>query len=239
MVKEFFMDSATFQLHPVSRERASDSVMQILRESIFSGIFLPGERLNTAELARKLDVSVAPIRDALNRLESEGLIEIRPRSGTFVSSLTAREVRETFEIRAALEGLAVDLAIVNLDREHIAKFRQILRDLEIPVTGEKDRVFHEQKNGEFHSLLVELSGNGKLIQMYRQLKAHITIARVHYRGGNWVARMNKERTEHRRIFAALVARDAEKTKQLIKAHVLGAASRLTEDLVNLSGERSS
>jgi DNA-binding GntR family transcriptional regulator len=225
------MDPHNSQLKPVARGRTSDSVLQVLRDSILSRVFLPGERIHTADLARKLEVSTAPIRDALNRLEAEGLIEIRPRSGTFVSNLTAREVRETFEIRAALECLAVDLAITNLDEDTLSKFRELIRVMELPVSGEAQRSLHEQKNSEFHTLLVDLSGNRKLIQMYRQLKAHITIARIHNSRAAWHGRVSKERAEHRKILAALEARDGEAAKRLIKIHVLGASSRLTEDLV--------
>jgi GntR family transcriptional regulator, rspAB operon transcriptional repressor len=98
------MELSNFKPQPVPRERTSNSVLQVLRDSILSGVFVPGQRLNTSELAQKLDVSVAPVRDALNRLQSEGLIEIRPRSGTFVSEISPREVRETFEDQPA-EGI--------------------------------------------------------------------------------------------------------------------------------------
>jgi DNA-binding GntR family transcriptional regulator len=225
-----------FNPQPLSRERTSDSITQVLRDSILARVFLPGERLHTGELARKLGVSIAPVRDALNRLQAEGLIEIRPRSGTFVSNLTLREVRETFEIRAALECLAAELAVAHLEPENIREFREIFRALDRPIANERDRMLHEQKNSEFHTLLVSLSGNQKLIQIYRQLKAHITIARIHYQRGMWQKRMSRERMEHRRILAAIEARDGEKLQRLLKTHILSAASRLTSDLMEAAEE---
>jgi DNA-binding GntR family transcriptional regulator len=222
---------SNFKPQPVARERTSDSVLQVLRDSILSGVFVPGQRLNTSELAQKLDVSIAPVRDALNRLQSEGLIDIRPRSGTFVSEIAPREVRETFEVRAALECLAVELAIGNLSSDHINRLQELVKQMEVPVTDEGGKALHEQRNQEFHSLIVELSGNGKLIEMYRQLKAHIAIARIHYQRGVGQRRMQKVHSEHRRILSAFKTRDGERAKELLRSHILAAASRLTEDLV--------
>ena len=75
------------KISQVRIERASDSVFQILRESILTQVFRSGERLDIKDLTAKLGVSLTPVRDAINRLAAEGLIEIRPRSGTFVTDL--------------------------------------------------------------------------------------------------------------------------------------------------------
>src|ERR1700691_3921865 len=190
------MELSNFKPQPVPRERTSNSVLQVLRDSILSGVFVPGQRLNTSELAQNLHVSVAPVRDALNRLQSEGLIEIRPRSGTFVSEISPREVRETFEVRAALECLAVELAIGNLGADKINRLKELVNQMEAPVNDERGKALHEQKNEEFHSLIVESSGNRKLIEMYRQLKAYIAIARIHYQRGVGQRRMQKVHSEH-------------------------------------------
>jgi DNA-binding GntR family transcriptional regulator len=230
------MELSNFKPQPVPRERTSNSVLQVLRDSILSGVFVPGQRLNTSELAQKLDVSVAPVRDALNRLQSEGLIEIRPRSGTFVSEISPREVRETFEVRAALECLAVELAIGNLGADKINRLKELVNQMEAPVNDERGKALHEQKNEEFHSLIVESSGNRKLIEMYRQLKAYIAIARIHYQRGVGQRRMQKVHSEHRRIFAAVKNGDGERAKELLRSHILAGASRLTEDLVTAKGK---
>ena len=176
------------------------------------------------------------VRDALNRLQSEGLIEIRPRSGTFVSEISPREVREPFEVRAALECLAVELAIGNLGADKINRLKELVNQMEAPVNDERGKALHEQKNEEFHSLIVESSGNRKLIEMYRQLKAYIAIARIHYQRGVGQRRMQKVHSEHRRIFAAVKNGDGERAKELLRSHILAGASRLTEDLVTAKGK---
>src|SRR5215207_8491481 len=99
------------QVPKIQRERASDAVYQILRDSILTHVFEPGERLNVLELAEKLDVSQTPLKEAVNRLAAEGLIEIYPRIGTYVTDISPTVLAETFEIRTALECLAAEKAL--------------------------------------------------------------------------------------------------------------------------------
>lgn len=212
--------------------RASDSITQILRDCIANGVFRPGQRLDVKELARKLDVSPTPIKDALNRLAAEGLIDIRPRRGTFVTRVSAEDVMETFEIRAALECLAAEKAVQRLTPEVMGRFRSLVADLEKPVANEQERLFHEQKNLEFHNLIVELSGSRKLKKMYASLKIHIQIMTVHFFGpeGGVLRMENEEKAEHREILSALEARDAARLVRALRQHVLRASQCLAEDL---------
>src|SRR6266704_2236481 len=102
------------ELTKIRRERAVDAVYEALRQAIVSSLMKPGERLKVDELAQKLGVSLTPVRSAIQQLANEGLVEIRPRSGTFVASLSPRDVEETFEIRCALECLAGEKASGNI-----------------------------------------------------------------------------------------------------------------------------
>ena len=99
------------------RSRASDSVFDILRTNILARGFRPGDRLDVRALADQLGVSATPVKDAVTRLAAEGLIEIRPRSGTFVAELAPDAVAETFEIRRA-PGRAVDSRSAGALRSH-------------------------------------------------------------------------------------------------------------------------
>lgn len=217
--------------------RASDSVFQVLREGILAQTFQPGERLHVHDLAARLGVSLTPVKDAINRLAAEGLLEIKPRSGTFVTAISPNDVAETFEIRAALERLAAERMLTRITAEDIKKFRKLADDLAKPVTTEKQRVFHEAKNVEFHALIVELSGNRKLIEMYRNLNAHIQIARIHDTRREWTARMAQERKEHREIFLAIEARNRRRLVEALSGHINRAARALVGDLKS-SEERS-
>ena len=218
-------------------QRASDSVFQILRESILTQVFRPGERLDIKDLTTKLGVSLTPVRDAINRLAAEGLVEIRPRSGTFVTELSADEVADTFDVRMALECLAAEKMMSRNSTQHVGVFRELIADLEKPVTTERERIFHERKNVELHNLIVELSENRKLIDIYRGLNAHIKIARIHYSREGWTQRIEQEKAEHRTILHAIENRDLASLVQALRQHIRHASVGLVED-IKKSGVRN-
>src|SRR6185503_19232983 len=146
---------------------------------ILGSMMKPGERMNIEELASKLGVSLTPVRHAIQQLSNEGLVEIKPRSGTFVASLSAKDVEETLEIRCALECLAAERAIENISREQIKRLKELLKAMRQPVRNDDERKAHERDNSEFHEVLILASGNQRLREMYAALHAHIQIARIH------------------------------------------------------------
>jgi GntR family transcriptional regulator, rspAB operon transcriptional repressor len=212
------------------RSRASDAVFDILRDKILSRGFVPGDRLDVRALADQLGVSPTPIKDALNRLAAEGLVDIRPRSGTYVAELAIEAVAETFEIRRALECLAAEHVVARLTPDLARRFEAIVASLDRPVTSERDRAEHERKNGELHMLLVESSGNRRLAELYRSLNAHLTIARIHSRRRPDEVRLEQERREHRAILDALRARDAAALVSALDRHIRRAGSALVDDV---------
>src|SRR3954463_778410 len=120
------------ELAKLQRERAVDAVYEALRQAIVSCLMKPGERLNVEELAAKLGVSLTPVRGAIQQLATEGLVDIRPRSGTFVASLTPQDVDETFKIRCALECLAGEEAIKKFTDRDVRRLKELLRALRKP-----------------------------------------------------------------------------------------------------------
>lgn len=215
------------KLTKVKRERASDSVFKVLRESILDQTFLPGQRLDVKMLAEKLDVSLTPVKDAITRLMVEGLIELRPRSGTYVSLLSPEDIEETLAIRRALECLAAENVPQNLTSSDLVWFEESIVLME---QSEKDRPLHEKRNSDFHMKIVELSRNRKLIETYRSLGASIKVARVHYASSSWVDRVAEEREEHRSIVHALKARSVKALQRALNEHILRASSALVQDL---------
>lgn len=217
-------------LTTLNRERASDSVYQNLRECILSQEFQPGERLNVKELAATLGVSLTPVKDAINRLALEGLVAISPRSGTYVTEISSKELAETFELRQALECLAAEKCVERMTEVELGEVEEIVRGLNAPVATSRDRKVHEQLNHEFHNRIVSLSGNRKLIDTYRSLNAHIKIARVHYSREGWEGRIAQERKEHNEMFNALKKRDADRLVRILRTHIERASKALIEDL---------
>ncbi len=215
---------------PLPRQRASDSVYEALRSGILTRVFEPGQRLNVPELAQQLQVSLTPVKDALNRLAAEDLIEIRPHSGTFVTLVMPEDVAETFQIRAALESLAGELAIGNAGPSDIAELRRLVNQMSAPVADEAAWSTHEEWNSRFHQLIVDLSRNRKLIQMYEDLNTHIQIARIHRGRHEWQDRLPAERAEHEAIIRAFEEHDAAALQQALRIHVTRAAESLVRDI---------
>lgn len=180
------------ELKPLKRERAIDGVYGALREAILSSKLRPGDRLEVAELADRLGVSLTPVRQAVQQLATEGLVEVRPRGGAFVAVLSPKDVEETFEIRCALECMAAELAVKRISEDEIRRAHEPLEQLRQPVLTDQDRVGHQRDNLELHMILIRASGNRKLVELYRTLNAHIQIARVHAAERDWTSRAAQE-----------------------------------------------
>ena len=218
------------ELTQLKRQRATDEVYAALRQSILGHLFEPGERLLVDEIAAKLGVSLTPVRHAIQQLSAEGLIEIRPRSGTFIATLTTRDVEETSDLRCALECLAGEKAAERITDADLVQFRTLLSLLAQPVESGEDRRLHEENNTKFHRLLVECSGNKRLAEAYENLHAHLVISRAHSRDAGWEDRLALEQSEHEEIVAALEARDVPRLTQALRTHILRGRQSMSERL---------
>ncbi len=207
------------ELAKLERRRATDDVYDALRHAILSSVLRPGERLNVEDLAVKLGVSLTPVRSAVQRLAAEGLIEIRPRSGTFVASLNTKDIEETFKIRCALECLAAEDAVERIEDRDLRRLHELLRILRKPVRTAEGRAMHERANSELHGILVRASGNARLLEVYEALNAHIKIARVHASESGWSTRLEREQAEHEAIVKALERRDAARVQDALRKHI--------------------
>ncbi len=210
----------------LKRERTVDAVYHALKDAILNAVLRPGERLDAADLAAKLDVSLTPVRQAVHLLAAEGLVEVRPRSGTFVAGVSPSDVRETFDVRCALECLAAELAVDRITREQLRRMRELLKRMARPVRSRADQREHESCNSEFHLLLIEAGGNRRLRELYESLHAHIQIARIHAADEQWPVRLAQEAREHRAILSALEARDLPRLIEALRRHISRARDSL-------------
>lgn len=134
-----------------------DVVFNTLRRAILRGELKPGERLMEIQLANKLGVSRTPIREAIRKLELEGLVLMIPRRGAEVAEITEKNLRDVLEVRCALEELAVQLACDRMDAEGLVrlkeaaeKFREVLDSDDITQIAQADVLFHDVKIGRAH-----------------------------------------------------------------------------------------
>jgi DNA-binding GntR family transcriptional regulator len=230
-------------LAPLVKKRATDEVYESLRAAILSRLFVPGQRLLADELSQQLGVSLTPIRHALQQLAVEGLVEIHPRSGTYVASISGSDLEETFEIRLALELLAAQRLIARLKPADARRFRDLLVELAKPVADEAAMKRHEETNLRFHRLLFEVAGSKRLTEMYEGLNAHIQIARIHATESPKFAelrgRLAQEQSEHEAIVVAIEKRDLKKLDSAVRQHIERAKESLVAALSGLGHDQRS
>lgn len=156
-----------------------DVVFNTLREAILKGDLIPGERLMENTLAEKMGVSRTPIREAIRKLELEGLVTMVPRKGAEVAKITEKDIRDLLEVRATLEALAVRLACERMSDETIERLN-ILKEEFARAAKKKDVNLIIRKDIEFHDAIFSSTGNDKLIQIVSNLREQIYRFRVKY-----------------------------------------------------------
>ena len=194
----------------------ADSVYNVLREGIVSGQLQPGDALKEEHLARQFGVSRTPIREALLRLDAEGLAARVPRGGLVVRSISEHEVLEVYAVRTALEGLAGRLAAAEASPPDIAQLRWINQQLaEAMRRGETERI--PGLTNAFHQALASAAHNGMLRRFIGQAQDW---TRQH--GTSTVALPSRSPSaveEHERIIDAIEARDGEAAERLAREHI--------------------
>jgi DNA-binding GntR family transcriptional regulator len=198
------------------RERALEAV----RAAIVSGQYRPGDHLGEVELASSLGVSRGTVREALRHLQQEGLVTAGNRGMLRVNSLTPLEVRELFQVRAALEGLAVREIIASPQRAAaVSGLRSALEQL---VDEGEDFASRIEADLAFHLLLCRLSGNSMLVDAWQHLEGRMRVAILN--GAAWQAPM-MARDRHAPIVDAIERGDVTAALQVVDEHMTSAAER--------------
>ena len=198
-------------------------VHEHLREEILAGRLQPGAELAEVALSQQLGVSRGPIREAISRLAAEGLVTVRPRRGAVVRSLSKEEFLELYQVREALEMMAVKLAVPRLGPEDFAILQGLIETMARHAErGEVAEFF--QANLAFHGHLFTASGNEKLQEFYRQLIGQMG----RYRMRSLTLRGNLQRSiaEHGAILRAAKRGDAERAAHLMSEHIRVPQRRL-------------
>lgn len=195
----------------------SELVADHVRTAILDGGLQPGERLIEDSLARELEVSRHPIREALRVLSQEGLVEISPRRGATVSSVTPREAGEAFEVLATLEGLASYLAATRSDAEVVADLTGIVtRARQAQVRDDLDQL--AELNRDFHLRVLAAGGNRPLAEMVSPLRKRI----YWYQAALARRRQDQSWVEHQEILDAIADGDPGRAEAVTVAHIQGA-----------------
>ncbi|MDI3481562.1 MAG: hypothetical protein PWQ97_1217 [Tepidanaerobacteraceae bacterium] len=193
-----------------------DVVFEAIREAIITGELKPGERLMEVQLAEEMGVSRTPVREAIRKLELEGLVVMIPRKGAYVAGLSLKEAADVFEIRESLEGLAAALAAERITDEELETMEKILSSVQKAVEG-GDVETIIKKDAEFHQILFAATRNHRLAQIINNLKEQIDRFRV--QSFTNPARIKSILQEHRSIVNAIKARDANMAEKLTREHI--------------------
>ncbi|MGE4318198.1 MAG: GntR family transcriptional regulator [Deferribacterales bacterium] len=193
----------------------SEKIALTIRNNIIKGIIKPGERLVEPKLSEMLGISRTPIREALRLLEMEGFIEIIPRRGAVVTTLTDRDIDDIFVIKMKLEPLASKLAVPHIDKHDLEKMRDLVKKMD---TGSSKAVSQMINwNYDFHRIFIYKCGNDRLIKMLEGLQQQFKRATVY--SFSIDGRTQEVRDEHNELLEAFEKRDEALVEKVVEKHV--------------------
>lgn len=188
---------------------------------ILSGKLVAGQKLTEYELAERLGVSRGPVREALLGLEEAGLIRLAKNRGMYVREISSTEAGDLYEVRAGLEGWAGRILAPKITEEQLAELRRMVAAMSDSIANNDLNAYFPQ-NIRFHEVIVEMTGNEKLVMLYRRLINEMHLIRRHELAASG---MRRSVGEHAGIVDALATRSGEKASAAMEAHVFGGRSR--------------
>ena len=200
---------------------AEEEAYAFLLDAICKGTYGMGQRLIAEDIATEIGMSRMPVREAFRRLAADGLVTLRPNRGAVVSGLNIDEMHEVFEMRSALEGLAIRVAVPKITERNLTHLERLLDDMD---DYRDDSCEWVSRHREFHQYLCSLSQRPRLM---RQISALYTVIEPHMRV--WLEHGEKPlsaRDEHAVILDALRAGDADQAERILREHIEGTVPSL-------------
>lgn len=193
-----------------------DVVFNTLRKAILRGELRPNERLMEMQLANRLGVSRTPVREAIRKLELEGLVVMLPRRGAKVAQITVKSIKDVLEIRRVLEVLAVTKACKNITDDEIVRLKLAFKDFKETV-GADDLTKVAESDVEFHEIIYNATNNPKLIGILHHLREQMYRYRIEYiKDKNSHQMLVKE---HEEMVNAIINRDAKLAGKIAVKHI--------------------
>ena len=214
--------------------RTADKLISNIRREVSSGILKPGDQLEVNALAERFGVSRTPIREAIRALVDYGVLETRPRKGSFVRILNAKQLFDLFQVAAELEGMACRLASLSLTECSVKAIGLELAKCKKAVEKENS-IEYAMANLGFHTAIHNASGNDWLIEQLRQLQINLNSYRTmpyKIRG-----RIQKSTDEHRVICDAILSGDGDTACNLMRDHMMLQGKRLPTIIATLEQQK--
>ncbi|MDC0334818.1 GntR family transcriptional regulator [Amylibacter sp.] len=215
--------------------RTADKLISDIRNEVSSGILKPGDQLEVTALAERFGVSRTPIREAIRTLVETGVLETRPRKGSFVRVLSAKQLLDLFQVAAELEGMACRLAALSLTKENVEAIESGLAKC-TQAAEFQNNVEYAMANLDFHTAIHNASGNDWLIEQLRQLQINLNSYRTmpyEIRG-----RLKKSTDEHKIICDAILSGDGEHACNLMRDHMMLQGKRLPSIIASLEQQKN-
>ena len=202
-----------------------EMVYEELKTQILTGKIIPGTRLMEIELAENMGVSRTPIREAIRKLEKEGLVIIEPRKGAYASQISTEDMVAILEVRQNMEGLAAHFAAARINSDELENLRDVFEKYNQAVKdgSTKDMIKYDTR---FHRIIVEASHNKILVQMIEQLQE--LVLRFRYVYYDDFKRAEKMPKEHGEILEAITKGDGDAARVAADVHI----ARLKELVIN-------
>ena len=193
-----------------------DVVFNTLRQAILTGDLKPGERLMEIHLADKLGVSRTPIREAIHKLELEGLVTVIPRRGAEVAQITEKSMKDVLEVRRALDALCVELACDRITGDGMDALKEACDNFELSIKTKDFRKI-AQADVALHDIIVRATGNQRLIQLINNLSEQMYRYRFEYIKDE--SQHERLIEEHRMIYESIMAKDSAAAAEAARIHI--------------------
>jgi DNA-binding GntR family transcriptional regulator len=221
----------------LNRLDLTEQTYRILREQILKQDLQPGDKVSVDMVARGLGVSRTPVVNALKLLENDGLVEIHPRRGTFVTELTARDVADIFEIRQMIELYAAEQLFKSERYEEVLQQAQSLLERMRNDISEEDYADYDafiSEDRDLHTTIVWAMNNRRLLDIYSDLNIHMQVTRAHYL--DTIENALEAQKEHEAMVGAIANRDINALKSALNNHLETVRTRILKLLEQRGGQ---
>lgn len=209
----------------------SENLTEYLIEAIVEGQISPGSKISEPELAKRLQVSRGPLREAIMRIEGLGLIERIPHVGARVIQFSSEKLLELYAVREALEGMAARLAVRNITEIEIAGLETLLSTHSAHIDQvDGASYFHQQGDFDFHYRIIKASRNSQLISLLCDELYHL-LRMYRYQSPRSQSRPVEALEEHKFILQAIRNRDEELAEILMRRHISGSRRLIEQQIL--------
>jgi len=209
-----------------------DAVHEAIKSAILTNAIPPGSRLNERMLSKQMGVSTTPIKEALRRLELEGLVVTHQRKGCFVSTRVMTSIKEITWVRSALEGVSARLAAIKITEYEMNRLTSHIDKMKA-ATERKDSQELLQLNAEFHQRIRQSAKNDYLLQQINAIREYDNFVRN--KALIVEDELDRAFNEHYKIYQMIMARDPDWAEEAMVSHIHGTLTRLTGDDRDRSG----